>query len=210
MMSDNSRDARQVERTIEYQTLREEILSSQRMQFYALGFVFAFVAAVMQNAYKTSGTAEIARQWCLYECLALLGVAVGVVMAIGLTQNIDRLAAYIKTFIEKEAEGLQWETRLRFLRQPKTRCQKVLSTMLSGMSKRLAIVYFFLAGGITLSALLQRYANQYGDNGINIWPLLVISGLAAFLCTSLFRKAFLPGFNKEWDVPTENVSTPQA
>jgi hypothetical protein len=179
----------------EYKNLRQEIHQAQNTRIYVLGFTLALIGTLMQSSFSEEGFLEIISNWFLLDCFALVAIIAALYITISCTQDIERLATYIRTNIEGCVDGINWETRLLKIRQPKSKIHKVITRSLGGRSKYLASVYFLLSALIYVSILIR-------NSGMPAKFLIMPSGLLLwilFLTFSLYSKRFVMGFSSaEW------------
>ncbi len=179
----------------EYKVLRQEILQTQNIQTYVLGFTIAFVGALMQTSLTQGDLLATMSSWFILDSLALIGIVSALHISISHTHDIDRMASYIRIYIEPHIEGIKWETRLATLREPENAGQRLITNMLKGRSKYLALVYFLLATVIIGSIFIRNIGMSYQYLAVPCVLFVWIS----FLSISLYAKRFFPGFKANWE-----------
>jgi len=132
----------------EYDSLRKEIAARQSIRFTILGFTVASIGTILGLTTQSPSQGGTSFD---YFTLALVCFALGLlitaqVLTIHLTQWIRSIADYIRTFIEPEVAGLEWETRLKHGKK----CHRW------GTSKSLACYYAFLTLAVSAVAYVTN------------------------------------------------------
>ena len=171
----------------EYKNLRQEIHQAQNTRIYVLGFTLALVGTLIQSSFSEEGFLEIISSWFLLDCFALVAIIAALYITVSCTQDIERLAAYIRTNIEIFIDGINWETHLLTIKQSKSGVRRSITKSVGGSSKYLASVYFLLSVLIYLSVLIR-------NSGLSIKFIIMPTGLflwIIFLSLSLYSKKFV-------------------
>jgi hypothetical protein len=173
----------------EFKALRAEILVHQTHRTTVLGFTMAVcgvagsVAGGLARESETVDDAVRLNVIASVLSLALVALVVALILTSGKTQSIDRLASYIRLFIEPSLPGINWETVWDQHRSIGQRAKKKF-----GVSKQFALAYLILILALVSVAVAVYLASPVGVRGVLLFavaPALV----AAVLAIDLWRRS---------------------
>ena len=138
----------------EYNSLRSEVLKQQEVRYVVLGFTVTAVGVLLAQAIKQD---IVLAKGPNIMALSMMGYAFVIIISAALvashhTQNIDRLAGYIREFIEPEIPEIKWETRWHFYRESHRKLVKQ-GRLPFGTSKCLAVYYSLLTLAVAVSCV---------------------------------------------------------
>ncbi|KPK65393.1 MAG: hypothetical protein AMK73_03110 [Planctomycetes bacterium SM23_32] len=182
----------------EYGSLREEIMRRQQARLLILGFTLAGVGAVLGVALGSDSSTSPELDHVVFGLTGwgVLLVNGALMLTIYHTQAIERIAAYIRTFIEPEVDGLQWETRWAAFRQG--RGARRIPALPMGLSRPLAVFYALLS--------LAMYATAFSGGLQFSWVAMVLA--SSLEVTSLLLAADLYVWrSRNWDSDWSRVKS---
>lgn len=136
----------------EYRSLREEILQIAQRQFVTLTLVsgaLGTLVGIVAADPRLSGHPRPSSLALLY--LGFLLLLAAILMMIHLSRQTQRIAAYIRDFLEAQIPELNWETRWQALRSSSR--SLVRSRLPLGTSKVFALYLAMLAIGLIAVAV---------------------------------------------------------
>lgn len=177
----------------EYRALRDEIGRKQRGRFVILGFALSGVGTIVGVALPAQGLqAEVLSYrslWLL--CFAIGFLAVAQVLTIRETQGIQRIADYIRAFLEPHSDGLNYETRWHRLRSKKD--ASASRGCRFGMARALSLTYGLLCAAI----LLIGYAAGLYSEPLTVLPVGTLGAFSLFLSVDLWVR-WSSGWKVRW------------
>ena len=140
-MADQEHNGSRGELTAEYAALRDETLQNGRAATTTLGFVVAAGGVAMSAAANLQGQSpsELAPRLALLLFVQVFAL-VGTLTEILLLRATMRIASYLRTFVEPQAQ-MKWETRLENFRK-KERPRPYAAQLRAHL-----VIYFVLAAG---------------------------------------------------------------
>jgi hypothetical protein len=169
----------------EYDSLRKEIAARQSIRFTILGFTVASIGTILGLTTQSlsPGKTPFDHFTRTLVCFALGLLITAQILTIHLTQWIDSIATYIRTFIEPPVDGLEWETRLRQRRKRRR----------GGTSRALACYYAFLT--LAVSAVAYVTSPSLSPNALAITLSLLLVSLA---CSADLFFHISRGWKTDW------------
>lgn len=187
---------------VEYQILRDEIISDKENRMNTLGFTIAGIGTAMAFVLGLESTALEKYNNFSFGLIAyaLIMVLIALVMTTNFTKSISRIGTYIKHMIEPNIEGLNWEQdwqsgliQLKHIKlAPKKRKERskerkgIFKNAARGQSRAYALYYFILATAIfTVSLMVKLWALP-----IYMMIITLLYLLNVYMCLNLWLRLF--------------------
>ena len=186
----------------EYKSLRDEILKRESTRYIVLAFTITAVGTVIGTTLADRSASAQGTDYRTFAltAFALLLIIAALMLTRCLTQQMDLISGYIRTFIEEEMKGFRWESLLLRYRQMKRRKGSEHSLPM-GTSKPLTYYYVILTllvYGLALAAGLHRCWYAIG----------LLSVLAAGSCWYAYDLYFRK--TKGWKIDWSDMKEPIA
>jgi hypothetical protein len=192
----------------EYERLCNDFLQYKRDRLFVLGFTFtaagAVIGIVAQERVPEQTSITTASLSLIVGLLSfsLLVVLAALVLTARYTEAIERLASYMRVFIEPEVRGLNWETRLRSYRTLKSGRRYRLLTR---TDRSVAVYYFVLNAG--LATLVVPTGAWRSPWSIPVWVLALTNCVLSIM---LLRGIETRALDDRWiEVRSQSAGTRQ-
>jgi hypothetical protein len=181
----------------EYERLCADISNYKRDRLFILGFTFTVVGSVVgivapaRVAEQSTITAPSLSLIVGLLSFGLLALLAALVLTTRYSEAIERVASYMRVFIEPEVRGLKWETRLR---NHRVRQSGRFSRLVTRTDRPVAVYYFVLDAGL---ATLTFPTGAWQSPWITpVWGLALAN---AALAVRLFRGIEASNFDEQWN-----------
>ncbi|MBM7561144.1 hypothetical protein [Fusibacter tunisiensis] len=178
---------------VEYQALRDEIISDKENRMNTLGFTIAGIGTAMAFVLGLESTALETYNNFSFGLIAysLVMVLIALIMTLNFTKSISRVGTYIKHIIEPQIKGLNWEkdwqSGLGHLKKKRMKERKIIfKNAAKGQSRAYSLYYFILSTAIyAVSFMVDLWQIPVYMVIITLFYLINV-----FMCSNLWLRFF--------------------